>query len=281
LAWEFFHGPFDFNKTPLALVGCRVLIHAKPVTQRSWDLRAKDGFYIGPALGSYRCFKLVKSNTKSQVISDTVEFCHAFCSIPAPTPDDKIIHGLQVMSGALTNAPPPRSISQLEAIVNLRDLFKSWRLLGLPSSGQGRIKSPGRPRVSIQEPPRVTSPSSPMVVPPPWTAWTPPPRLVSSTQVPLPVHSPIQVTPRHITFDDTPPPRVATSPSTPRAVIKPRPPCNLPSLTGPGLAPKLPLPSLQAAAPAAMAFPTTFLRLKPHVFLKNLWALQAFVKLSP
>jgi hypothetical protein len=30
LAWEFFHGPFDFNKTPLALVGCRVLIHAKP-----------------------------------------------------------------------------------------------------------------------------------------------------------------------------------------------------------------------------------------------------------
>jgi hypothetical protein len=34
-AWEFSHGPFDFNKTPLAPVGCRVLIHAKPVTCRS------------------------------------------------------------------------------------------------------------------------------------------------------------------------------------------------------------------------------------------------------
>jgi hypothetical protein len=29
-AWEFFQGPFDFNKTPLGPVGCRVLIHAKP-----------------------------------------------------------------------------------------------------------------------------------------------------------------------------------------------------------------------------------------------------------
>jgi hypothetical protein len=27
-AWEFFQGPFDFNKTPLGPVGCQVLIHA-------------------------------------------------------------------------------------------------------------------------------------------------------------------------------------------------------------------------------------------------------------
>jgi hypothetical protein len=38
-AWEFFHGPFDFNKTPLGPVGCRVLIHAKPVTRCLWDFR--------------------------------------------------------------------------------------------------------------------------------------------------------------------------------------------------------------------------------------------------
>ncbi len=66
-AWEFFNGPFDFIKTPLGPVGCRVLIHAKPTTRRSWDFRAKEGFYIGPALDSYRCFKLVKMDTKSQV----------------------------------------------------------------------------------------------------------------------------------------------------------------------------------------------------------------------
>jgi hypothetical protein len=45
-AWEFFHGPFDFNKTPLGPIGCCVLIHAKPVTCCSWDFRAKEGLYI-------------------------------------------------------------------------------------------------------------------------------------------------------------------------------------------------------------------------------------------
>jgi hypothetical protein len=73
-AWEFFQVPFDSNKTLLGPVGCRVLIHAKPAIWRSWDYCAKEGFYIGPALDLYCCFKLVKSDTKSQIIYNMVEF---------------------------------------------------------------------------------------------------------------------------------------------------------------------------------------------------------------
>ncbi len=80
-AWEFFQGPFDFNRTPLGPVACCILIHAKPATRQSWDFRAKPGFYIGPALNSYRCFKLVKTDTKSQVILDTIKFC--ICTSPS------------------------------------------------------------------------------------------------------------------------------------------------------------------------------------------------------
>jgi hypothetical protein len=101
LAWEFFNGPFDFNKTPLGPVGCRVLIHAKPATWQSWDFRAKEGFYIGPALDSYRCFKLIKMDTKSHVISDTVEFCHAYHTIPVPTAEDRIVQGLRAVTDTL------------------------------------------------------------------------------------------------------------------------------------------------------------------------------------
>ncbi len=110
--WEYFNGPFDFNKTPLAPVGCRVLIHAKPVTRRSWDYRAKQGFYIGPALDHYRCYKLVKLETKQKVISDTVKFRHAYLQIPVVLADDK----MQVMAGALQNAPQPTSSHQLDAM---------------------------------------------------------------------------------------------------------------------------------------------------------------------
>ena len=49
-AWEAFNGPFNFNATPLGLIGCRVLIHNKPSTRASWAFRARDGFYVGPAL---------------------------------------------------------------------------------------------------------------------------------------------------------------------------------------------------------------------------------------
>ncbi len=62
----FFQGPFNFNKMPLGPVGCRILIHAKPASCRSWDFCAKNGFYIGSALESYPCFKLVNADTKSQ-----------------------------------------------------------------------------------------------------------------------------------------------------------------------------------------------------------------------
>jgi hypothetical protein len=73
-AWEFFQGHIDFIKTLLGPVGCCILIHAKLATQFSWNFHAKQGFYIGPALDSYCCFKLVNADTKSQVISDTVKF---------------------------------------------------------------------------------------------------------------------------------------------------------------------------------------------------------------
>jgi hypothetical protein len=179
-AWEFFQGPFDFNKTPLGPVGCHILIHAKPVTRWLWDFRAKEGFYIKPALDSYRCFKLVKSDSKSQVISDMVKFRHAYRIIPSPTPEDKIIHGLQVMSGALKDAPPPTTITQVEAIANLRDLFEAWRLLGPPPPNQACIPSLGHPRVPDQELPRVATPLPPSSAFSQSLAWTPPPSPASA-----------------------------------------------------------------------------------------------------
>ncbi len=110
--WEYENGPFDFNKTPLAPVGHRVLTHAKPPTQRSWDYRAKQGFYVGPAMDHYRCYKLVKSEMKQKVVYNMVEFRHAYLQILAVLADDKIINRLQVMAGMLQNAPPPTSSNQ-------------------------------------------------------------------------------------------------------------------------------------------------------------------------
>jgi hypothetical protein len=129
----FFYGPFDFNKTPLAPIGYRVLIHAKPGVRWSWNFRAKHGFYVGPALDHYRCWELVKSDTKQKVISDTVEFWRAYLQIPAVSAEDKILNELQVMVGSMQNAPPPTSSSQLVAMDALQALFEQWKLLAPPA----------------------------------------------------------------------------------------------------------------------------------------------------
>jgi hypothetical protein len=181
-------------------------------------LSCQKGYYISPALDSYCCFRLVKSDTKSQVISDTVGFRHAYHTTPSPSLEDKIIHCLHVMLGTLKDALPSTSISQMEAITNLRNLFESWRSLGLPPTAHCQVLVPGRPRVAI-ELPRMATPLSPTVSASPAPAWTPLPQPASFLHPLPPVPHSVYVTPRRITVDDVPLPRVTN---------KPRPPIFLP-----------------------------------------------------
>jgi hypothetical protein len=75
----------------------------------------------------------MKLETKQKVISNTVKFRHAYLQIPAVLVDEKFINGLQMMAGALRNAPPPTSSNQLDAIETLRTLFEKWKLLAPPA----------------------------------------------------------------------------------------------------------------------------------------------------
>jgi hypothetical protein len=69
---------------------------------------------------------------KHKVVSNMVEFRHPYLQIPAVSVDDKIINGLQVMAGAIQNAPPPTSSYQLDGIEMLRMLLEKWKHLAPP-----------------------------------------------------------------------------------------------------------------------------------------------------
>jgi hypothetical protein len=216
-AWEFFQCPFNFNKMPLGSVGCHVLIHAKPATWQSWDFRAKPGFYIGPALNLYRCFKLVKSDTKSQVILDTVKFFHLYLSVPVPSAKEKIIHGLQVIAGAIRGAPPPTSVSQLKAITSLQKIFESWCALAPPSLRPTHHPAPSPSRVNSRKFPKVVATPPPSISPTwsPSTAVRPPPRPSTNSFAPaLSTHT-FHVTPRRRVYGNDHSPRVVSAPQQP------------------------------------------------------------------
>jgi hypothetical protein len=61
-----------------------------------------------------------------------VEFRHTYLLIQAVLVDDKIINGLQVMTGALQNTHTPTSSNQMDAIEALCTLFEKQWLLAPP-----------------------------------------------------------------------------------------------------------------------------------------------------
>jgi hypothetical protein len=68
------HGLFDYNKTPLAPPGTKVLMHKKTDHRGSWSPRGLNGWYIGPAMEHYRAHRVYCSTTGHERISDTVDF---------------------------------------------------------------------------------------------------------------------------------------------------------------------------------------------------------------
>lgn len=71
-AWAQVHGPFDYNKTPLAPPGIRVLIHEKPSVRETWAPHAVNGWYLGPAPLHYRSYRVWVNETSAERISDTL-----------------------------------------------------------------------------------------------------------------------------------------------------------------------------------------------------------------
>ena len=68
------HGLYDFNHTPIAPPGIPVIFYENPSQHTSWDPHAVDGWYIGPALNSYRCYKIWVWETRRQRIYDTLSW---------------------------------------------------------------------------------------------------------------------------------------------------------------------------------------------------------------
>ena len=77
-AWEYYNGPINYNTTSFRPIGCKVTIHNKSGTRKSWDFRARDRFSIGSSLNHYHCHKFVDNTTKAVCVSDTVELYHSY-----------------------------------------------------------------------------------------------------------------------------------------------------------------------------------------------------------
>ena len=84
-SYTYLHGNFDFNATPIAPPGTKVIIHKKVDDRLSWEYHGKMAWYIGPAMSHYRCVKCYVPSTNTEIIADTVQFIPEHVPIPIAT----------------------------------------------------------------------------------------------------------------------------------------------------------------------------------------------------
>ena len=72
------HGAFDYNRTPLAPPGIRVLARVRPEDRRSFAPHAEAGYYLGPAMNHYRCHRIWFLATNSKHIVQTLKWFPAY-----------------------------------------------------------------------------------------------------------------------------------------------------------------------------------------------------------
>ena len=170
-AWDSLFGTYNFDATPMGPAGSRVIIHSKAVLRRSWDFRGHDGFYVGPALQHYRCYRVLNKESHAVTISDAIKFRHHYLPSPWVSTEDKIIHALQAINNTLARSPSTTTAEQLTAIQTLRDILQTYR-------------SPGQNSDSTA----TTAAAPPGVLPPPGLPAAPP-------GVPTTLHAPAQPPP--------------------------------------------------------------------------------------
>jgi hypothetical protein len=123
-------GQFDFNRTPLAPPGTRVLSHDKLANRTSWATHGEEGWYLGPAMEHYRCYRVFIIKTKAERDSDTVTFFPVRVTMPALSAADRAVRAANELIHALRNPHPaspltPIGTEQLQGLEQLSEIFNT------------------------------------------------------------------------------------------------------------------------------------------------------------
>jgi Reverse transcriptase (RNA-dependent DNA polymerase) len=220
-AWSQFNGPFDFNRTPIAPPGIRVLVHEKPSKRTTWSPHALDGWYVGPAIDSYRCYNVWLWDTRAERICDTLTWRPHKLAMPIPSTTDLIQASLTDIANALNNPSPAQPIAPLAT-----QQTEALRLLTTILTGAPNAPAPppeGTPTPAAPSP-RVPTTDAPVLRVP--TSDAPALRVADPTPpTPTPTHG---LLPAPVT---APQPQVTTSP--PPGLLSPPKEPTFADLTGP------------------------------------------------
>jgi hypothetical protein len=104
-AHAYLHGNFDFNKTPLAPPGTKVVVHLKPEQHASWAFHGEEGWYVGPSMEHYRCVKCFLPSSARERDIDTLQFFPKTGPFPNVSTEDYLKQAASDILSILQKSP--------------------------------------------------------------------------------------------------------------------------------------------------------------------------------
>jgi hypothetical protein len=202
-------GNYDFNRTPIAPPGTRVVAHVAADTRTPFGEHGVVGWYIGPSPEHYRCWKVYVPETLQERDVLKADFFPSSVPFPSFTRDDFLKQTAEDMYSLLADSPShsaePRSPLSfgspvLNALAKVADILRR------------AIRPPSHRAIDPLPTPSPATPSLP-ATPPPLQLPAPVPRVpMLPSPAPLP-RSPSVAMPKHV----PPLPRVLQPTETPKA----------------------------------------------------------------
>ena len=177
------NGAFDYNRTPLAPPGTKVLVHETPAQRQTWSPHAVDGWYLGAAPEHYCCHRTYIPATRKERIARTGEFFPHEFDMPRTSSADAAVVAAQDLVHALQHPTPASPFAQVKsdqaaALLQLADIFLRAPRKPNPRPAQPAPASPPRmapsqapatlPRVPARTPPTIppVAPQGPHLIEP-------------------------------------------------------------------------------------------------------------------
>ena len=118
-AYAHLSGPFDYNKQPLAPMGCAVQVHEKTDKRGTWSYHTVDGWYLATSPEHYRTHCCHIKDTRSERFSDTVDFSHKRITNPTITHADKVMKAIAECAKAIKDINSDQGHDEMRQLAEL------------------------------------------------------------------------------------------------------------------------------------------------------------------
>ncbi len=114
-------GPFDYNKMPLAPMGCAVQVHEKTDKRGTWAYHSVDGWYLSTSPEHYRTHRCHIKATKSERVLDTINFSHKNITRPTITHADKVMTAIAECAKVIKDITSSNGAEEMRQLVELTE----------------------------------------------------------------------------------------------------------------------------------------------------------------